>query len=131
MRIVASPPTYSPAYKDVIFKITAEENEIAELDIYNHDNSQIIGKKRFTGSNAYDINVANYAKRQFEIAPVLAANNKFVVPEGRIVNLKVKEAGGTVFAENKLNAGIFTYQNLKKLSSAPARKTIRIGRAHV
>lgn len=124
MQIVTSPPAYSPAYKDVIFKITADENEIAELDIYNHDNSQIIGKKRFTGSNAYDMNVANYAKRQFEIAPLPAAN-KFTVPEGRIVNLKLKEAGGMASAETKLNAGLFTYPNLKKLSSAPAKKTIR------
>lgn len=117
MRITKSPTLNSSAFRDAIFKLSATADEIIELDIYDHAGTQVIGRRRFYGTTAYDVNVANYAQGQFEIAPLKTVQCGFAVPTKRLINLTVR--AGTVQGTTRLNAGIRTIFSYEKLSASP------------
>ena len=123
MQIIATPPKYSPAYADAIFQIEAPKNEKITLDIYNNDNSQIIGRKKISGATQYDINIANYAKRQFEISPIISDTTQFVIPSKRTINIKIGTPVGNASAT--LSAGIYYPELNTLLSDCPTEKVIR------
>ena len=123
MQIISVPLHYTPAYSDAMFQITAAQNEVVNLDIYNNDNSKIIGRKKVSGATVYNINVANYAKRQFEIEPLTSSTTQFIIPSKRIINVRIES--GAVNASTKLSAGIYYPLQHKVLSNCPEEKTIR------
>ena len=125
MQIISSPRAYSPAYAEAVFEIEAAADEVINVDIFNNDNSCVIGRKRIAGAGIHNVNVANYAKRQFDVKPVASAVTGFVIPEKRIVNLKIEIPGGE--AQTKLNAGIHRFESGRMLSGSPQEKTIRPG----
>lgn len=83
MKITKTPAPYASAYRDALFRVTAGAQELVELDIYDHADQRIVGRRRFKGQTSYDVNVAGYARSQFDVLAALC---------GRV---HVREAGGT------------------------------------
>lgn len=117
MHIIASPAPYASAYGDPLFRIGCERAETIELDIYDDAGTTVIGKKRFSGETVHEINVGNYAKRQFDINPATGENHGFFSPEGRCVKLTV--GSGQLSANAVLAAGLDTLPGGQLLSDAP------------
>ena len=125
MRIVSLPVAYAPAYRDVLFGIEAEADELVELDIRDLDGSQILGRRRLLGSTSYLVNVAAYARSQFQIAPLSGAQCAFAAPDRRIADVTV--SSGIVSETASLCAGIRLCTPGSKLSDSPAEMKIAPG----
>ena len=117
MQIVKYPPTYSPAFGEVVFQISAAAEELLELDILANDQTTVIGKKRFRGSTLYRVNVAGYGRRQIEVTPQRPAASSFAFPDKRIINLTLRS--GNVWAATVMSAGTKQLDSYAKLSGSP------------
>lgn len=125
MQIVSTPPAYASAYRDALFGISADPAEIVRIDICDAV-QQIIGKKRFSGSEHYEINVSNHAKRLLEVMPLKRDETGFIRPEHRTATIFLRsESGGqSDMANSLLGAGIETLSYGRFLTRAPGIKTI-------
>ena len=47
MKITKTPAPYASAYRDALFRVTAGAQELVELDIYDHADQRIVGRRRF------------------------------------------------------------------------------------
>ena len=83
MKITKTPAPYASAYRDALFRVTAGAQELVELDIYDHADQRIVGRRRFKGQTSYDVNVAGYARSQFDVLPLYAVECTFAKPAGR------------------------------------------------
>ena len=90
MKITKTPAPYASAYRDALFRVTAGAQELVELDIYDHADQRIVGRRRFKGQTSYDVNVAGYARSQFDVLPLYAVECTFAKPAGRIVRTTVR-----------------------------------------
>lgn len=89
MQVTYSPNPNSPAFRDIVYKISATPNEVIDVNIYDHANATLIGKKRFTGFASYTLNVAAYAKQQIVVAPLSSTTSRFLVPAKRYVKVNM------------------------------------------
>lgn len=89
MNIVRFPAQYASAFDEAICRISADPDEIVELDLYDHAGTSIIGRRRFYGAGSYDVNLANCAQGQLDILPVNTVQCVFVEPVGRAINVTV------------------------------------------
>ena len=117
MRITKTPAPYASAYRDALFRVTAGAQELVELDIYDHADERIVGRRRFKGQTSYDVNVAGYARSQFDVRPLYAVECTFAKPAGRIVRTTVRSAEAQASAP--LCAGTRTLFEWDALSAAP------------
>ena len=97
--------------------MTAGAQELVELDIYDHADERIVGRRRFKGQTSYDVNVAGYARSQFDVRPLYAVECTFAKPAGRIVRTTVRSAEAQASAP--LCAGTRTLFEWDALSAAP------------
>lgn len=122
MKITKTPAPYASAYRDALFRVTAGAQELVELDIYDHADQRIVGRRRFKGQTSYDVNVAGYARSQFDVLPLYAVECTFAKPAGRIVRTTVRSAEAQASA--LLCAGTRTLFEWDALSAAPT--TVKI-----
>ena len=122
MKITKTPAPYASAYRDALFRVTAGAQELVELDIYDHADQRIVGRRRFKGQTSYDVNVAGYARSQFDVLPLYAVECTFAKPVGRIVRTTVRSAEAQASA--LLCAGTRTLFEWDALSAAPT--TVKI-----
>lgn len=117
MEIISSPPFYRSAFDENIFRISADESEIIELNIYDDTLMTVIGKKRLSGASQYDVDISNYLIRQFDVRPVEFNSTGFYKPQKRLIYSCIKS--GSIERNACLAAGLETIKAGIKLSKAP------------
>lgn len=117
MNIVKFPTLYASAFQEAICRISATADEVVEVDLYDHSQTTIIGKRRFSGTTSYDVNLANCAQSQLDILPLTTVQCAFVEPVGRTVNVTVGIGG--VKKNTILTGGCRTCYSYEKLSRSP------------
>ena len=125
MKIIRTPARYASAYKAAQIRISATEDELVELDIYDGAKNAVVGRRRFTGAKAYDANIANYARSLLDVAPLYGVRSTFAHPRNRYADLIV--AAGETEAAVRLGAGIRTLFAWEKLSASPDMRRIAPG----
>ena len=125
MKIIRTPAPYASAYRVAPVRISATEDELVELDIYDGTKSTVMGRRRFTGATSYDANIANYARNMLDVAPLYGVQSTFAHPLNRSADLIV--AAGETEAAIRLGAGIRTLFAWEKLSASPDMRRIAPG----
>ena len=125
MKITQTPAPYASAYKNAPVRISADENELVELDIYDGAKTGIIGRRRFTGAISHDANIANYARNLLSVSPLRSARCTFANPPGRTAELTVTAGESEVSV--RLAAGVRTLFGWEKLSASPDTRRIAPG----
>jgi len=125
MKITRTPARYASAYKAAPVRISASEDELVELDIYDGTKSAVMGRRRFAGATSYDANIANYARSMLDVAPLYGIRSTFARPRNRSADLIV--AAGKTEAAVRLGAGIRTLFAWEKLSASPDIRKIAPG----
>lgn len=124
MNITKHPEQYGSVFKDACFKIAASPEEVVDIRIYDESNQLVIGQKRYSGSAAYDVNVASYARQQIDVTPLKFAQSQFAHPTKRLLSTTIRSAG--VSGSVLLHGGKEHYHFFSKLSQCPAMKPIAI-----
>ena len=117
MKIVKYPTYYAPASGEVNFQISAETDELVDLEILTGDNNTLVGKKRFRNATLYNVNVAGYARRQIDVSPQRPSTIAFAQPTDRLAKITIRSGstqGSTVVA-----AGNNPLESYTKLSASP------------
>ena len=117
MKIVKYPTYYAPASGEVNFQISAETDELVDIEILAGDNNSLVGKKRFRNATLYNVNVAGYARRQIDVSPQRLSTIAFAQPADRLAKITIRSGstqGSTVVA-----AGNNPLESYTKLSASP------------
>lgn len=117
MDIVKFPSQYASAFKEAICQISAQPDEIVELDLFDHAGTAVIGRRRFYGASSYDVNLAYCAQSQLNVLPLNTVQCAFAVPNGRAVNVTVGVGG--IRKTTILTGGQRTCFSYEKLSESP------------
>ena len=125
MKIVKYPTYYAPASGEVNFQISAEIDELVEIEILAGDDNTLIGKKRFRNATLYNVNVAGYARRQIDVTPQRPSSISFAQPTDRLSKITIRS--GSVQGSTVVAAGNTSLDSYIKLSASPA--TIPISRS--
>ncbi len=125
MKIVKYPTYYAPASGEVNFQISAEIDELVEIEILAGDDNTLIGKKRFRNATLYNVNVAGYARRQIDVTPQRPSSISFAQPTDRLSKITIRS--GSVQGSTVVAAGNNPLDSYIKLSASP--ETIPISRS--
>lgn len=125
MKIVKYPTYYAPASGEVNFQISAEIDELVEIEILAGDDNTLIGKKRFRNATLYNVNVAGYARRQIDVTPQRPSSISFAQPANRLSKITIRS--GSVQGSTVVAAGNNPLDSYIKLSASP--ETIPISRS--
>lgn len=125
MKIVKYPTYYAPASGEVNFQISAEIDELVEIEILAGDDNTLIGKKRFRNATLYNVNVAGYARRQIDVTPQRPSSISFAQPANRLSQITIRS--GSVQGSTVVAAGNNPLDSYIKLSASP--ETIPISRS--
>lgn len=125
MKIVKYPTYYAPASGEVNFQISAEIDELVEIEILAGDDNSLIGKKRFRNATLYNVNVAGYARRQIDVTPQRPSSISFAQPTDRLSKITIRS--GSVQGSTVVAAGNTSLDSYIKLSASP--ETIPISRS--
>lgn len=125
MKIVKYPTYYAPASGEVNFQISAEIDELVEIEILAGDDNTLIGKKRFRNATLYNVNVAGYARRQIDVTPQRPSSISFAQPTDRLSKITIRS--GSVQGSTVVAAGNTSLDSYIKLSASP--ETIPISRS--
>ena len=128
MKIVKYPTYYAPASGEVNFQISAEIDELIEIEILAGDDNTLIGKKRFRNATLYNVNVAGYARRQIDVTPQRPSSISFAQPANRLSKITIRS--GSVQGSTVVAAGNNPLDSYIKLSASPETipRTRSIGR---
>lgn len=125
MKIVKYPTYYAPASGEVNFQVSAEIDELVEIEILAGDDNTLIGKKRFRNATLYNVNVTGYARRQIDVTPQRPSSISFAQPTDRLSKITIRS--GSVQGSTVVAAGNNPLDSYIKLSASP--ETIPISRS--
>ncbi len=114
MDITQSPKTYASAYAEALFTLSAAAGEVLEIDLLDNATQAVLGRKRLSGQTSYTVNVAPYAQRLLEVAPLRGAAIGFLKPDKRTAAVALR--CGTKKGTATLCAGIEASPNFRDLS---------------
>lgn len=85
MNIFQVPEPFSPAFQDIFYKISLDENEQnAEISIFNSPLTQKIGIKKGTEFPIFTLNAADYLRSQVAIKPIAPQNSGIILTPERV-----------------------------------------------
>lgn len=71
INIISSPENYAPAFGDIIYELESTvASDNFEVEIYDSTLGNLLGVKRYTDMESYQVYVADYLQYQFDIEPL-------------------------------------------------------------
>lgn len=86
---IYEPEDYAPVFDSPFFRVTNSTDDFFEVDILD-ENDDLLGTKRLGGAYTYNVNVANYAKKGIEVAPLTDNAMGFAQPENRLASVAIE-----------------------------------------
>lgn len=122
---IYEPDDYVSAFDSPMFVVTNTTDDFFEIDILD-ENEDSLGVKRLGGDYSYNVNVANYAKRGLDLAPLEGQSMGFAVPTKRITEISIdSEDGGS--SAVKISAAREAMEQNVLLSQLPTKRNIALG----
>ena len=91
MIISKTPIAYQGAYPEVIYQLEgADPDTVVEVEILDTSGINPIGRKRVSGYDMYELNVATYIQRQFDVTPIVKDSCGIYQVSGRVVNAGIR-----------------------------------------
>lgn len=125
MNLTKTPENYQASFAEVVYAITdAPQNRPIEVAVYDSEQQNIIGIKRFNGQSSYQVNVANYLQRQFDVNPIVHPSCAIVADPSRLVGVSIKIDDSITSPKSWHTAGVVHSTTLRKLSNSTGLKKI-------
>ena len=90
MKIEKMPENLTGVFGNVVYVISAEKSETADIEILSSDGSEVVAVRRLSGCESYCINASNYVNAQMRVEPDVESGTGVVAKPEAAVCCSVK-----------------------------------------